>query len=140
MIPERRQAAAPRARDRLHLVAADPRLALDVQREPRREVEPVAEARVDRVLEVRVRVDEARDDRRVLEALARSELGRRADRRDPPVLDAHRAVADRRALDGEHPVGGEDQLSTRSWPSPPRAARSQRRSITVASRPRGSTG
>ena len=47
--------------------------------------EAVAEAGVDRVLEVRVRVDEARHDRRVREALALAELrGRSRPRRSAP--------------------------------------------------------
>ena len=70
------------------LLPADPRLALDVQRDPLREVaEPVAEASVDRVLEVRVRVHEARDDHRVLVVRAFAELLGRTDRGDASVLD-----------------------------------------------------
>ena len=96
-------------RDRDVLVEADPALALHVARDPGREVgEAVAEAAVDRVLDVRVRVDEPRQDRAALVARAGAELGRRADRRDAAVLDRHRAVLDRRALDRQDPVGGED--------------------------------
>ena len=77
-----------------------------MQRDPLREVaEPVAEARVHRVLEVRVCVDETGHDRRRFEALAGTELFGRADRRDPPVLDRDRAVANRRPLDRKDPVG-----------------------------------
>ena len=91
------------------LVPADPRLALDVQRDPLGEVaEAVAETAVDRVLEVRVGVDEARDDHRVLVVRAGTELVGGADRGDAAVLDRDCAVLDRRALDRKHPVGGKD--------------------------------
>ena len=50
-------------RDRLHLPGLDPGFPLDVDQDPRSERQPVAEARVHRVLEVRVRVDEAGKDR-----------------------------------------------------------------------------
>ena len=49
--------------------------ACDVRREPVLEREPVAEARVDGVLEVGVRVHEARDDRGAFVPGARAELG-----------------------------------------------------------------
>ena len=100
-------------RDRLHVGPLEPALPLDVQRDPRAEGEPVAEAGVDGVLEVRVRVDEARDDRRL-----RDDARPRRARRSCPtaairaVLDRERAVLDRLALHGEHPVGGEDPHST----------------------------
>ena len=97
------------AGDRVHVVQPDPRLALDVELEPGRELEPVAEARVDRVLEVRVRVHEARHDHRAGMVLALAELVDRADRGDAAVLDRHGASLDRRALDGQHPVCGDDR-------------------------------
>ena len=84
---------------------------------------------VDRVLEVRVRVDEARHDRRALEPLARSELRGRAHGGDPRPFDHHRAVPDRLALDGEHPVGGVDGHSV-AQRTPDFA---QRRSMIAAS-------
>ena len=46
-------------------------------------------------------------------ALAR-ELRRGPDCRDALALDYHRAVLDRRAVDGQHPIGGID-LQTRSF-------------------------
>jgi hypothetical protein len=96
-----------RARDRDVLVPADASLALDVDEDPLAEVEPVPEAAVRRVLEVGVRVDEPRHDRRALEVPAAAQLRRRPHRRDPPVLHDDGAVADRLALDREHPVGRE---------------------------------
>ena len=71
----------------------------------RREGEPVAEAGVDGVLEVRVRVDEAGDDHRARVMRPGAELVDGADRGDAPVLDRDGAPLDRRALDGKHPVG-----------------------------------
>ena len=94
----------PEPGDRLRLLAADPRLALDVEPEPGRERPAVAEAGVDRVLEVGVGVDEPREDRGVREVLPRAELRDRSDRRDPVALDRHGAVLDRCPLDGQNPV------------------------------------
>jgi hypothetical protein len=79
-----------------------------VRREPRRERLTVAERGVDGVLEVRVRVDEARQDRGSREVLAAAELVARPDRLDPAVADGDGAVADGRALDGQDPVGREN--------------------------------
>ena len=66
------------------------------------ERQPVAEAGVDRVLEVRVRVDEARQDRRVGE-VALGATGPHLD--DSPVLVADEPAFDRRPVDRQHPVG-----------------------------------
>src|SRR5262249_60442558 len=56
-------------------VPADPRLALDVQRDPFCEVaQAVADAAVDGVLDVRVRIDEAREQDGVREMRPRSKL------------------------------------------------------------------
>ena len=49
--------------------------------------EAVAEARVDRVLEVRVAVDEPRDDHAPVEPHPHPELGRRPDRGDPAAAE-----------------------------------------------------
>ena len=88
------------------LVPADSRLALDVQGDPLGEVaEPIAEASVHGVLEMRVRVHETGNDHRIVVARAFSELLHRPDRRDSPVLDQDCAGLDRRALDGQDPVG-----------------------------------
>ena len=82
-----------------------------MQADPLCEAEAVAEARVHVVLEVRVGVDEARQDHRFLvvdgvaELLSLPDGGDRA----ASVVDLDGAVADRRALDGNHPVGGEDR-------------------------------
>ena len=90
-------------------VPADPRLALDVQRDPFREIaEPVAEAPVHRVLEVRVRVHEPGNDHGVVMARSFAELLDRPDGDDAPVLDQDRAGLDRRPLDGKDPVGREN--------------------------------
>src|SRR3954451_22996158 len=91
------------------LVPADARLALDVQRDPFGEIpEPIPEAAVDGVLDVRVRIDETGQQHRVLVVHAGRELVTRSDSRDPAVLDRYGAVADRRAFDRKHPVGGKD--------------------------------
>ena len=75
------------AGDRDRVAVEQPRLPLDVEGDPRRERERVAEARVDRVLEVRVRVDERRDDDGLVEAPPLAlELGGRPDRHDPVSL------------------------------------------------------
>src|SRR5204863_7828727 len=66
------------ARDREVILEAEERLALHVRRDPLVEREPVAEAAVDGVLEVRVRVDETRDDCRAFEARPPAELRRGA--------------------------------------------------------------
>ena len=94
----------PEAGDRLHLVAVDPGLALDVGGEPGRERAAVAETGVDGVLEMGVRIDEARHDRGTGKPLALAERRRRPDRGDPAVLDGDRAPFDRGSFDGEHPV------------------------------------
>ena len=75
-----------------------------MQPDPVSEGEPVAEACIDGVLEMGVRVDEARDDGRVGEAPALAELGRRPDGGDPAVLDR----------DGPVGMGGPDTGSTQS--------------------------
>src|SRR5438093_3201493 len=53
-----------------------------------------------------MRVDEAGQDRGVLELRSRSELSARADRGDAAVLDRDGPLLDRRALDRQNPVGG----------------------------------
>ncbi len=90
--------------DVLHVLEVDARLALDVEADPVSEGQPVAEACVERVLEVGVRVDEARDDGRVGEAPALAELCRGPDGEDPAVLDRHGSVGDGRPGNGQHPV------------------------------------
>src|SRR5439155_9594285 len=66
------------------LLPADSGLPLDVQGDPLGEVtEPVSEAAVHRVLEVRVRVHEAGDDHRILVLDTRAKLFGRAHRGDP---------------------------------------------------------
>ena len=87
------------------------RLPLDVLRNPFGEVaEAVTEPSVDGVLEMRVRVDEPRHDHGVVVVGAHAQLSARADSGDQPVLDRHGARFDRRAVDGQHPVGGEDSV------------------------------
>ena len=56
-----------------------------------------------------MRVDEAGDDRRVLEVRRRPS---RRDLDDLAVLEADAAAGDRRPVDGQHPVGGELGHST----------------------------
>jgi hypothetical protein len=73
-------------------------------------VETVAEAGVDGVLEVGVRVDEAGDDRSVRERFVRpTELAGVADGDDDAVLDRDAAARDRGTVDREDPVGGENR-------------------------------
>ena len=99
-------------RDRLHLVPVEPALPQDVEPDPRRERKPVAETCVRRVLDMRVGVDEPGQDHGVREPLALTEVGRRPDGRDAPVVtDRDGAVLDRRALDGHHPVRAEQPHS-----------------------------
>ena len=100
--PRRERVGDPAPRDREHLVEAELVLARDVRADPRSERLPVAEAGVDRVLEVRVCVDEPREDRRAVEVPLRPA---RLDRDDPPAVPAHARVAQRRPVDGEDPVG-----------------------------------
>ena len=65
--PEALERAQPG--DRLHLLELDPALPLDVQRDPGPEREPVAEAGVGRVLEMRMGVHEAGEDHCIRESL-----------------------------------------------------------------------
>ena len=114
------------------LVPADPRLALDVQRDPLRKVaEPVAEAGVDRILEVRVRVHETGNDHRIVVPCAFTEVFSRPDRGDAPVVDDDRAGLDRRALDRQHPVGRQDPVHGSVTLAG--SGRGARRSISTAS-------
>ncbi len=92
------------AGDRHHLVERERPLARDVRSEPGPELLPVAEARVDRVLEVRMGVDDARDDHGAVEVAVRPATG---DLDDLPVLPGNEAVGERRAVDREHPAGGD---------------------------------
>ena len=91
-------------REREHVLVVEEVLARGVGRDPRSERLAVAEARVERVLEVRVRVDEARDDHRVVEVRRRAS---RRDLDDLAALEADAAAGDRRPVDGQHPVGGD---------------------------------
>ncbi len=73
-------------------------------------------------------VHEARQDHAPRERLALPEIGGAADGGDPPIVaDGDRALADRLALDRDHPVGGEDAAHNASA-----AVRSQRRSMNTA--------
>ena len=83
--------------------------------EPVAEDLAVAEAGVDRVLEVRVRVDEARQDHRAFEDGARR--GPVGDLDDPSVLPGDERVSQRRAVDREHPVGGDRRHVSTAGPS-----------------------
>ena len=119
-----------------HLLEADPPLSLHVQRDPRPEWKPVAEPRVDGVLEVGVRVDEAGKDHGLGKALALAELRRRADRSDAAVLsDRHCAVLDRRAFDRDDPVGRENphEPSSRASSSSHGSSAGHLRSISTES-------
>ena len=90
--------------DRAHVVDFEQALPSDVQADPRRELEPVPEARVHRVLEVRVAVHESRQDHAPRERLALAEVGGAADGGDPPIVaDGDRALADRFTLDRDRP-------------------------------------
>src|SRR5438094_5117457 len=73
-----------------------------------------------------MRVDEAGQDRGVLEVGCRSELCARADRGDAAVLDRDGALLDRRALDRQDPGGREHPVhgSVRLAGSPLRTRRS----------------
>jgi hypothetical protein len=87
------------------LLPADSVLSLDVKRDPLRKVaETVAEAPIDGVLEMRVRVDESRSDHGVRVPRPLSELRRGTNGGDAAVLDRDGAVLDRRSVDREDPV------------------------------------
>ena len=76
---------------------------LDVLRNPFGEIaQTVTEPSVHRVLEVRVRVDEARQDHRVVVVTLGAALG---DLDDRSALVTHDAVPDRRPVEREHPLG-----------------------------------
>ena len=85
------------AGDRDHVVAFEPVLSLDVRGDPRAECLAVSEPGVRRVLEVRVRVDEARHDRRVC-VMAIGVAPRHLD--DCAALVADKPALDRRPVDG----------------------------------------
>ena len=138
-VADRRDAGAqaverPEARDRLHVLAARSALALDVQADPVGEPEPVSEAGVDVVLEVRVGVDEAREDHRLVVV----HVARRARPRVPTaamqsVVDRDRAVSNRRSLDRDHPVGGDDAHDSSASAKSSSQPRFQRRSMKTES-------
>jgi hypothetical protein len=90
------------AGDRGHFARLETVLPVDVRGDPRPERLPVAEAGVHRVLEVRVRIDEARDDRRIRVVPFCAASG---DLDDRAVLVTDEAAFDRRPVDGQHPVG-----------------------------------
>ncbi len=92
----------------------------------------VAEAGVDRVLEVRVRVDEAGHDRRV-GVVALGAARRHLD--DPAALEAHEPALDRRPVDGQHPVGRDSSVHVLAAHVVPAAAvaRAARRSSSTES-------
>src|SRR5262249_16225114 len=110
--------------DREHARRVEPVLPVDVGAYPRPERLAVAEARVDGVLEVRVRVDESRDDRPVLEMALGACLRHLYDR---AVLEADEPALERLPVDGQHPVRGDlGQVATGS------ALRAARRSSSTA--------
>src|SRR5690242_20090060 len=127
-----------RARDRLHLLDPDPGLALHVDEDPGSEREPVAEAAVDRVLEVAVGVHKAGEDHRLRVALSPAELGDGADGADAAVLDSHRPVPDGRPLDWDDPVRGEDP-HVGSAPSASSSHERRQRGSRIEARPIEST-
>ena len=104
MIPLRNEFGDAAAGDREHVVGREAALALDVGPEPLSERRAVAESRVHGVFEVRMRVDEARQDHGVV-VVALGASGGHLD--DPPALPAHQPAFDRRPVDGQHPVGGD---------------------------------
>ena len=92
-----------------HIVEGEALLALDVDPDPLGEVErPVAKPRVDGVLEVRVAVDEAGEDRCAVVVRPASELRGGADGGDAAALDHDCAVLDWGTRDREDPVRRED--------------------------------
>ena len=117
--PERRHSAAPSRA--IASISAQPMRALRsmCMRSHGPNDEPVAEARVDRVLEVRVRVDEPRHDRRIREALAL--------RRAPPACRPPRSGRPRsrpRRARSAAPSTGSTQSAERTAQSLGRAAAS----------------
>ena len=111
--PDRRHSCAPTVAIATMSSNVERRLALDVHPDPGDERQAVAEPGVHRVLDVRVRVDEAGRDHAALEVLAAPEIGSGTDRGDRPVVrDRDGSIGDRRALDGNDPVR-RDALSRR---------------------------
>ena len=111
----------------------EPCLALDVQGDPFREVaEPVAEAPVHRVLEMRVRVHEPGHDDGVVVARAFAEIIGLTDGGDASALDHDGAGLDRGSCDGKNPIGGENS-SHGSVTLLTGSGRGARRSISTAS-------
>ena len=97
--------------DRHVLVPTDPALSVSVQPDPLGEVgQRIPEAGIHRVLEVRVRIDERRDDHRVVVKRPPAELVGVADVGDASVLDHYGPVLDRRALDRHDPISGENPV------------------------------
>lgn len=96
----------PQPRDGHRVTVQEPPLARHVEVDPRREGEAVAEAGVDGVLEVRVRVDEARKEDGVgVAAPLALELRGRPDGLDTPVHDGDASTGHGLALDRDDPVG-----------------------------------
>src|SRR5262249_52893630 len=127
--PRRERVGRAAAGDRDHRLVVERALACDVQREPVAEHAAVAEAGVDRVLEVRVRVDEPRQDHRAGEVTLGAARG---DVDDPPVLPGDVCVSQRRAVDREHPVGGDRGHVSTAGP-PALRMRLERRSSSTES-------
>ncbi len=91
------------AGDRERLAGAEPSLARDVRAQPVREWCSVAEAAVDRVLQVGVCVDDSGQDERAVVVLGRPTGG---DLDDAVALPGDGSLPERRAVDRQHPVGG----------------------------------
>ena len=90
--------------------------------DPGHERKPVTEACIDRVLDVRVRVDKAWNDDASCEMLAATEGCGGSDRRDRAVAGNHdRTVPDGLPFDGDDPVGRDDRqgISQRSLKAAP---------------------
>src|SRR5205823_3019053 len=147
-VPDRGDAGAqalgrPETCDRNVVLPPDPVLPFGMQPDPFREIgERIAKTGIDRIFEMGVRVDEAGDDCRVLEARTRTELGARPDRGYATVLDRHGSLLDRRALDRQDPVGGEHPVhgSVRLAGSPPGTRRSMSTDSQIDASKRISSG
>ena len=104
-----------------------------MQADPVGETEPVSEPGVDGVLEVGVGVDEAGENHGFVVVLVAPELSARSNACDQAIVDRYGAVSNRRPLDRDHPVGGDDPHESSASAKSSSQPRLQRRSMKTES-------